>query len=560
MKKLFLILIGVLVILSHSVPCEAETNAVSISPNFYGDLIQIIVIKGDSLINICNQYLDSENHWKEIARINRLPDPDKIEPGTKIFFPLAYLKGTPLEGKVTSIQGAATVQMGGQGAWISLKLGDSVSQKSNLKTGPDSALIITFEDGSSFFLRSDTEMGIMKARWIIDAGLLRELYLGAGRVLTRVKEATGEIPRFKIHTPSAIASVRGTEFWVAVDETQKTYVAVLESVVSVNAGNKSVDVARGEGTVVKKGEAPLPPKKLLGPPSPVDLKTIYNTAPTIAFTGIEGAQAYRIMMAKDPLGKQLVREKVIKTNEEFNTAGLADGAYYLMTQSIDPIGLEGLSSDAYPFTIRVNPLPPMTQTPRDGAKLKGKSAEFDWLSVSDAVRYHLQVAEDREFRTIVLDQTDVTGSNFKTGSLEYKPYYFRISSIAKDEYQGAWSDSLNFTLTPLPPTPAMDQPAVSKDEIILKSRNLGEGFTYHFQIAKDNLFKEILVDRKMDKPEITIKKPTEPGIYSVRIAAIDRDGDAGEFSAPQSFEIKEGFPYGWVGGGLGILMMFLLLP
>jgi len=558
-KKLFLILIGILAILSHCVPCQAETNAVSISPIFKGELIQLVVFKGDSLMNLCRRYLDSENRWKEIARINRLPHPDKIRPGKKIFFPLAYLKGTPLEGKVTSIQGAATVQTGGRGAWISLKLGDSVLQGSNLKTGPESALEITFEDGSSFFLRSDTEMGIMKAQRIIDAGLFRELYLGSGRILTRVKEATGEIPRFKIHTPSAIASVRGTEFRVAVDDTQKTYAEVLERVVSVDAANQSVDVAQGEGTVVKKGEAPLPPRKLLGPPGPVDLKTIYNTAPVVAFTGIEGALAYRIMMAKDQQGKQLVREKVIKTHEAFNTAGLADGAYYLLTQSIDSIGLEGLPSGAYPFTIRVNPMPPMIQTPRDGAKIKGKSAEFGWLSVSDADRYHLQAAEDREFSTIVLDQADVTGSSFKTDALEYKPYHFRIRSIARDEYQGAWSDSLNFTLTPLPPTPDVDQPAVSEDEISLKSRNLGEGFTYHFQLAKDNLFKEILLDRKTDKPEITIQKPTDPGIYSVRIAAIDSDGDAGAFSAPQNFEIKERFPYGWVGGWLGIVMMFLLL-
>jgi uncharacterized membrane protein len=204
-------------------------------------------------------------------------------------------------------------------------------------------------------------------------------------------------------------------------------------------------------------------------------------------------------------------------------------------------------------------LPPITQTPRDGAKLKGTSAQFQWLSVSDAVRYQAQIAEDREFKTIILDKNDLKESTLKTGALACKPYFFRVSSIAQDDYQGAWSDPLAFTLSAMAPTPSMDQPAVSKDEINLKSRSLGEGFTYHFQVAKDKEFKQLIADNKTEKPEITIKKPKDPGTYYVRTAAVDRDGDAGEFSPPQSFEIKDRFPYEWVGGVLGTILLIILV-
>jgi hypothetical protein len=279
----------------------------------------------------------------------------------------------------------------------------------------------------------------------------------------------------------------------------------------------------------------------------------------IRFSAVEGAETYRIMAGKDKEGKQLLRDKIIKPGDAITISGLADGSYYLLAQSIDSIGLEGISSEAYPLRIRANPLPPITQTPRDGAKLKGTSAQFQWLSVSDAVRYHVQIAEDREFNTILLDKADLKESAFKTGSLAYKNYFFRVSSIAQDDYQGGWSDPLAFSLSPMAPTPSMDQPALSKDEINLKSRNLGEGYTYHFQIAKDKEFKQLIVDNKTEKPEITIKKPKDVGTYYVRTAGVDRDGDAGEFSPPQSFEIKERFPYEWVGGILGAGLLIMLV-
>lgn len=559
MKKRWILLIGFLLVITQLSLFGAVTKAAAAKPSSKADLVQLTIAKGDYLINICKQYLDTGNRWKEIARINRLNDPRKLQPGAKIMVPVAYLKGMPLDGRVTFVQGEAKGQIGGPGAWAVLKVGDPIPPKSQLKTGNESALEVTYEDGTVFFLRSDTEVGVLKAQKTLSSLQLRDLYLSAGRVVSKVREATGESSRFKVHTPAAIASVRGTEFRVAVNEAQQTFTEVTENRVTVDAADKSVELAQGEGTMVKKGEPPLPPRKLLAPPSPVGLKPIYNTAPAIVFTRIDDAQAYRVMAAKDKEGKHLLREKIIKTNETFKIAGLADGAYYLLMLSIDPIGLEGLSSIAYPFTIRVNPLPPITQSPREGAKIKGKSVTFQWLSVSDAVRYHVQIGEDREFSKIAVNKTDLTSSSFKADTLEYKPYYFRISSIAKDEYQGAWSDPLPFTLTPLPPTPAVDQPAISKDEINLRSRSVGEGFTYHFQIAKDNQFKEILIDQKVSKPEITAKKPKDAGIYFVRTAAIDRDGDAGEFSAAQSFEIEERFPYEWVGGGVGLMIILLLL-
>jgi hypothetical protein len=462
----------------------------------------------------------------------------------------------PLKGRVTFVQGEAKARLAGQGDWVLLNKGDRIPPKSDLKTGPESALEVKYFDGSVFFLRSDTEVGILQARKTKTSHLLHDFLLSTGRLISYVKTATGKVNRYKIHTPTAIASVRGTGFRVAVDKEQSTFVEVTERRVLVDGANKRIELAQREGTLVRKDAPPLPPQKLLPPPAPVELKPVYNTEPVIAFTRFDNAKNYRVMVAKDRAGKHLLREKIIRPEETYTIAGLADGAYFLLSQSIDPIGLEGLPSDAYPFTIRANPLPPIISSPRDGSIFREKKAALGWLSVSDAVRYHIQVAEDKEFHKIVLDKTDLNDSTFNAGGLEYGTYYFRIRSVAKDGYMGTWSDTLSFILAPPPPTPTVEQPVVSGKEILLRSKSVGKDFSYHFQISRDVQFNKILIDQRSNIPEITIPKPKDSGIYFVRTAAIDVNGDAGEFSSPQSFEIKR-FPYEWIGGG-GLILLLLL--
>ena len=67
--------------------------------------------------------------------------------------------------------------------------------------------------------------------------------------------------------------------------------------------------------------------------------------------------------------------------------------------------------------------------------------------------------------------------------------------------------------------------------------------TYHFQMAKDEAFKKILVDDTLVKPEITVQKPKESGTYYIRTSAIDTEGYEGDFSEAQTFEVKSKYLY-----------------
>jgi hypothetical protein len=247
------------------------------------------------------------------------------------------------------------------------------------------------------------------------------------------------------------------------------------------------------------------------------------------------------MVALDRDNKDIVQEKVIRTGEAMDISGLQDGVYYLFTQSIDGVGLEGPLSEPSLLKLRVNPLPPFIQLPRNDTEFRERSIEIRWLKVEDAASYHIQVAEDPEFTVLQEEKAGVRGESYKTGELGYKTYYFRVRSVAADGYDGDWSSVGRFVVVPPPPSPALEEPEKGVKTIQLRWRPVGEIQNFHFQMAKDREFGAILIDQRIDQSSILIPKP-KPGFYYVRTSSIDSKGYEGEFSKPQSFEIKPPSP------------------
>ena len=131
--------------------------------------------------------------------------------------------------------------------------------------------------------------------------------------------------------------------------------------------------------------------------------------------------------------------------------------------------------------------------------------------------------------------------------------------MAEDGYEGAWSDVLRFKIVPPPPSPPLDKPAMEKDRINIRWRNLGPEFTYRFQMSRDEDFREVITDKLVQQPEIGMDKPKEPGTYYVRTSAVNQKGHEGAFSDPQSFEIEKGFPYAILGIIVPSVLLILLL-
>jgi hypothetical protein len=278
----------------------------------------------------------------------------------------------------------------------------------------------------------------------------------------------------------------------------------------------------------------------------------------LSFQGVEGAVAYRFLLSRDPEGRELLQDKVYGANEPATADGLEDGKYFMQAASIDEQGIEGPASPPREIAVRIHPLPPFVQAPYPDENYKGSKMKFKWLQVEDAQRYQFQTAADREFREAAANTEETGGTEFSHRFGTFGEYYFRIRSVAADGYIGAWSDVVSFNVAPPPPSPEVEKPDVKQGELRIRWGNRGENRTYRCQVSMDKEFEKPLVDSRLDKPELTMAKPGKPGVYYVRTSTIDPDGCEGDFSPPQTFEIKRRWPYA-VGGALGIAGVILLI-
>jgi hypothetical protein len=530
-----------------------------VGPACADDTVQLTVNVGDTLSNICRKYLDNPNNWRAVATVNRLKNPDRIYAGQRLIVPVDMLKGVPQDGLVTFIKGNVTARRSDGQAWETLRLKDMVAQGVLIRTGEESSVEITFKDGTSLFQGPGTELGLTASMQRGSSNFVKRLYLKAGKFITKIRAATGQENRFEVDTPAAVAVARGTEFRSSVDAGQTARFEVLEGTVSVEGLKRRVDVREKEGTIIRRGETPAPPVRLLPAPALAEPQPVYKRLPMrLAFSTVEGAQSYRVVLARDGAMKDSVRSEAVKPGEPFEVKGLDDGTYYLQTTSIDGNGIEGMPLDPLKVVLRTKPVPPFVQFPMDGGEYGGNTVEAKWLRVREAQGYQFQVAGEAGFSASVAEGKDVRDASAKVKLPEYGSYFFRIRSLASDGFEGDWSDSLRFSISALPPAPSVDRPQVGKDEIYLRWQDLGAGMKYRFQMARDESFSSPVMDKKVEKPEVIFPRPGEAGNYFIRTSSINEKGFEGDFSSPQMMEISKPFPYGILGAAGGALLILLL--
>lgn len=522
-----------------------------------GPMVGITVAPGDTLRALCRQHLEDPDSCREVYRVNRLRNPDLIRPGQRIMVPAELLRGIPTGGVVAFTKGDVRYYRPKEAEGRPLHVGDSLEEGGRIETGEDGAVEVSFADGSSFSLKPNSVFSLVRSREKGDELVLHDLFLRAGRVVSRIRKATGREQRYNIRTPAAVAGARGTEFRVSVDAEETTRSEVLAGTVAVEAMRREVRLREGEGTGVRKGEIPQPPRLLLPPPAPRALEPVYRSEPLrMTFTAVAGAAALRAELARDAEMRDVVVDRVVPAGEAFVVSGLADGSYFLEVTSIDDRGLEGKPAAQVPVVIRRHPQSPHLESPHEGAEYQRKSVAARWLRVFDADRYRIQIAGAPGFTDPLVDR-QVEGVEHEL-ELGYGTYHFRVASVAADGFQGEWSDALSFSLVRPPPTPTPEAPVADDTQMRIRVRDAGKGLTYRFQVARDEQFSDLLHDTKGDIPELVIPRP-EAGTYYFRTSCIDGKGREGSFSPPQSFVIEPRFPYGTLGVIGGIMGLIIIL-
>jgi hypothetical protein len=171
-----------------------------------------------------------------------------------------------LNGKVQFITGSASIFRAGSGKWDTLGLASAVECGDSVKTGLESQVEIAFGDSNTFRVGEDSKIMVAAAADSAGPGKVLEVFNCFGTVLSNIRKLSGPLPGYRVATPTATASIRGTCFCVTYElSTQNSMVEVAEGSVRVcnpQAGRDEVLAEPGFFVRVELGKLPGPPQRL----------------------------------------------------------------------------------------------------------------------------------------------------------------------------------------------------------------------------------------------------------------------------------------------------------
>lgn len=129
---------------------------------------------------------------------------------------------------IAEVKGEVTLHSG-QGEVLSAEHGMSLAPETKIDIGKGS-LLLDLQDGSEILVKSNSHVVIKSPDQ--DKGYWLELLLG--KINAKVQKRLGNAPSFRMGTPTAVITVRGTRFVVDVNKKQRTSVEVFEGLVEVS--------------------------------------------------------------------------------------------------------------------------------------------------------------------------------------------------------------------------------------------------------------------------------------------------------------------------------------
>src|SRR4029077_19141973 len=141
---------------------------------------------------------------------------------------LACASGQNPEQTVLPVGSATVTELKGDvsfhsatGDTLSIQRGTTLAAESKIDTAKGSVLL-NLEDGSQVLVKSNSHV-VLKAP-TQGKGYWLELLMG--KINAKVQKRLGNAPSFRMGTPTAVITVRGTRFAVEVDKKERTQVEV----------------------------------------------------------------------------------------------------------------------------------------------------------------------------------------------------------------------------------------------------------------------------------------------------------------------------------------------
>ncbi len=532
-------------------------------------MVEFVVVRADTLIGLSSSVLVSPAAWREVAKINKLPDPNRILPGQHLRIPTRLLRGDAVSATLVSVSGE--VQAGDAPAATGARIGEGQP----VQTGPNGSAVVELADGSRVRVppsslaqvaASRTYGGRLPANAAATAAQAAAANAPSNWFAGTLRVLRGSVEVFATHvlrakplevvTPTAVVGVRGTRYRVAFDEGThgRTHAEVLEGKVRFDAASAptaagGTDLHAGFGAATDLDDKSAIVAPLLPAPDLSALPERFER-PIVRFKPAGSDTPLRVQVASDAAFDKIVSDQRVAAGAEVRIAGLDDAQWYLRARRLDVQGIEGIDA-ARPFVLKARPEPPAYRAPRANAKQTVGAVEFAWAPNVEAPRARVQVAEDATFTRLVHDSDNVDAATLRTEIGKPGAYFWRLASVRTGGDHGPFGEPLRFELRALP-EPAQVARSADGSGLVFTWSGRAED-RQQVEFARDLEFTQIVSKAELSGSEWVLPMPASAGRYYFRYRSVEADG----FVSPYSETLMTDVPRDW--SGLGVLLPPLLL-
>jgi hypothetical protein len=190
-------------------------------------------------------------------------------------------------------------------------------------------------------------------------------------------------------------------------------------------------------------------------------------------------------------------------------------------------------------------------SPANGASTGDNTPFLDWSTVTaaTAVHYRLQVDNNADFSTPLINETWVESSSYTVSTaLPDGVYYWRVSAVDAEGNTSAWTANWSFTVDTTdtvvlsPPTLLSPSNGASTDDStpFLDWTTVTAATTVHYRLQVDNDagFSSMLVNEAwVVSSSFTVTAALPDGVYYWRVSAVDAEANTSAWTASWSFAV-----------------------
>lgn len=394
----------------------------------------VVIRSAQTVEQIVNAELQSVRFAEQIASYNGINVGTVLAVGTTLAIPRPYMESIDygriayVKGDVVHTQTDSVVNPPAKGSLI--RNGDV------FRTGNDGFISLSFNSGARVNVQPDSRILIQdidcakaSVKCVISVNATK------GQIHSEITpRPDGQPPvKFTVETPFLTAAVRGTAFYVDLNDNENR-IGVTKGLVATASGGASNDLPRGKGLSAKPGVVPEVVDLLDPPKLTVQSDTLLVSAEdNISWSVLNGANSYQANIALDsamaePIFVQQTNSTGVATPE------LTPGDYYLSVAGVDDkafIGLPVRQKITYAEIID-------TQQPRLDILRRGNTIELSFPGQKGAAQLLIGKSIDSDvFESRILDST---AAAITLELEEDQEWVFRTRKILGTHKVSAYSD------------------------------------------------------------------------------------------------------------------------